>query len=66
MESAVIFPLWLASIANPERFKDICVPDLVKKFYNEIFQFDLSDQQARDILTGAYEFKMMTGIKNKG
>jgi len=57
MESAVIFPLWLASIANPERFKDICVPDLVKKFYNEIFQFDLSDQQARDILTGAYEFR---------
>jgi iron complex transport system substrate-binding protein len=66
MESAVIFPLWLASIAYPERFNDICVPGLIKKFYSEIFQFDLSDQQARDILTGTYEFKMMKGIKNRG
>jgi iron complex transport system substrate-binding protein len=66
MESAVIFPLWLASIAYPERFKDVCVPDLVKKFYTEIFQFDLSDQQAHDILTGTYEFKMMKRIKNRG
>lgn len=66
MESAVIFPLWLASIAYPERFEDICVPDLVKEFYKKIFQFDLNDQQANDILTGAYEFKMMKGIKNRG
>lgn len=66
MESAVIFPLWLASIAYPERFEDICVPDFVKEFYNKIFQFDLSDQQARDILTGTYEFKMMKAIKNRG
>ncbi len=66
MESAVIFPLWLASIAYPDRFKDISVPDLVKEFYKEIFQFDLSDQQADDILTGTYEFRMMKGVKNRG
>jgi len=66
MESAVIFPLWLASIAYPDRFEDISLPDLIKEFYKEIFRFDLSDQQARDILTGIYEFKMMKGIKNQG
>lgn len=66
MESAVIFPLWLASIAYPDRFDDISVPDLVKEFYSKIFQFDLGDQQANDILTGIYEFKMMKGIKNSG
>jgi iron complex transport system substrate-binding protein len=66
MESAVIFPLWLAGIAYPERFKDISIPGLIKEFYSKIFEFNLSDQQVHDILTGVYEFKMMKGIKNRG
>jgi iron complex transport system substrate-binding protein len=66
MESAVIFPLWLASIAYPERFKAVSIPALIKEFYTDVFQFNLSDQQAQDILTGVYEFKMMKGIKNRG
>ncbi len=66
MESAVIFPLWLASIAYPDRFEDISLPSLVKEFYKQIFGFDLNDQQANDILTGAYEVRMMKGIKNRG
>ncbi|MBA3012769.1 MAG: ABC transporter substrate-binding protein [Proteobacteria bacterium] len=65
-ESAVIFPLWLASIAYPERFADLSVPALVKEFYKDIFTFDLSDRQVKDILSGTYEFRMMKGIKNKG
>ncbi|MCD4718638.1 MAG: ABC transporter substrate-binding protein [Desulfobacula sp.] len=65
-ESAVIFPLWLASLAYPDRFEDICVPCLVKEFYRKIFDFDLNDQQAMDILLGIYEIRMMKGIKNRG
>ncbi|MCD4678406.1 MAG: ABC transporter substrate-binding protein [Desulfobacula sp.] len=65
-ESAVIFPLWLASLAYPEKFEDICVPCLVKEFYKEIFDFNLTDQQAMDILLGTYEFRMIKGIKNRG
>ncbi|MDD9302297.1 MAG: ABC transporter substrate-binding protein [Desulfobacter sp.] len=63
-ESAVIFPLWLASIAYPKRFQDVDLPGIVKQFYREIMDFQLSDQQAEDILKGHYEFKMMKGIKH--
>jgi iron complex transport system substrate-binding protein len=65
-ESAVIFPLWLASTAYPERFQDLCVNCLVKEFYREIVGFDLSEAQVRDILSGVYELKMMKGISHKG
>lgn len=65
-ESAAIFPLWLASIAYPERFKDIDVTDRVKEFYSKVMDMDLTDSQAADILNGRYEFKMMKGVKHKG
>jgi iron complex transport system substrate-binding protein len=65
-ESAVIFPLWLASTAYPERFQDLCVICLVKEFYREIVGFDLNEDQVKDILSGAYELKMMKGISHKG
>jgi len=65
-ESAVIYPLWLASMAYPERFQDLCVNCLVKEFYKEIMGFDLNDDQVRDILLGTYESKMMKGISYKG
>lgn len=65
-ESAVIFPLWLAGIAYPERFKDVSIKGIVKTFYKEIFDFNLDDRQVNDILLGTYELKMMKGIKNRG
>ncbi|SDU07227.1 ABC transporter substrate-binding protein [Desulfobacula phenolica] len=65
-ESAVIFPLWLAAIAYPDLFEDISINGIVKTFYREIFDFDLTDLQVHDILLGTYEFKMMKGIKNRG
>ncbi len=64
-ESAAIFPLWLASTAYPERFKDVCVPCLVKEFYKTVFDFDLNDDQVHNILSGVYELKMMKGISHK-
>lgn len=64
-ESAGIFPLWLAARAYPDRFKDLCVPCLVKEFYQNIFNFDLTDLQVNDILSGSYEFKMMKGMNHK-
>jgi len=50
----------------PERFQDLCVDCLVKEFYKEIIGFDLNEDQVRDILSGAYELKMMKGISHKG
>ncbi len=65
-ESAVIFPLWLASTAYPDRFQDLCINCIVKEFYKEILGFDLNDDQVRGILLGTYELKMMKGISHKG
>lgn len=65
-ESAVIYPLWLASTVYPDRFDDLCVPCIVKEFYKEIIGFELTEDQVKDILLGAYEQKMMKGISHKG
>jgi iron complex transport system substrate-binding protein len=63
-ESAVIYPLWLAATAYPDRFKDVSVPLEVKKFYREICDMALTDAQVEKILTGAYESQMLKGIKH--
>jgi iron complex transport system substrate-binding protein len=63
-ESAAIFPLWLANKAYPEKFADVCIPCMVKKFYQKVFQFDLTDDQVTHILSGIYETRIMKGAKN--
>lgn len=65
-ESAVIFPLWLAALAYPDRFSDISVHGIVRQFYKEIMGFDLTRAQVGAILDGSYEFKIMRGKKRHG
>ena len=65
MESAALFPLWLAGLAYPERFADLSIPGIVKDFYETVMGFDLSDQQVADILAGKYEFRLMKGIRHQ-
>lgn len=60
-ESAALYPLWLAVKAYPERFHDIHLEDEIRRFYNDIFHFQLSDQQVDAVLKGAYEAKIMKG-----
>ncbi len=57
-ESAVLHPLWLAKTAYPERFKDIDMIAEVKTFYREIMSFDMSDEQARAVLSAKYNFSL--------
>ncbi|MCF8139104.1 MAG: ABC transporter substrate-binding protein [Desulfotignum sp.] len=64
-ESAAVFPLWLASTAYPEKFADVCIPCMVKKFYREVFRFGLTDDQVMDILSGTYEISIMKGARHK-
>ncbi|OPY32822.1 MAG: corrinoid ABC transporter substrate-binding protein [Methanoregula sp. PtaU1.Bin006] len=60
-ESAVLHPLWMAKIAYPDRFADISLKDEVKKFYREIFWYDLTDEQANKILSGEYASAISAG-----
>ena len=64
-ESAAIYPLWLAGIAHPDRFKDVNIPGLVQEFYRDILEFDLSPSQVEDILSGVYESRLMEGIRRQ-
>lgn len=56
-EAAVLHPLWLAKIAYPDLFKDVDMMKEIKRFYKDIMDFNLSDRQAQDILSGAYSLK---------
>ena len=53
-ESAVLFPLWLAIKAYPDKFTDISLHDEVKKFYREIFGVEFSDESVDRIIDGSY------------
>ncbi len=56
-EAAVLYPLWLAKTAYPERFQDINMVEEVKKFYREIMSFDLTNDQAQAVLGGKLGIK---------
>ncbi|MDD4281382.1 MAG: ABC transporter substrate-binding protein [Candidatus Methanofastidiosa archaeon] len=51
-ESAVLYTLWLATLAYPERFEDIDMGEEIYRFYHEIFDYDLSDEQIAMMLSG--------------
>lgn len=60
-ESAVLHPLWMAKTAYPDRFSDISMKDEVKKYYREIFMYELTDEQANKILAGEYASAISAG-----
>lgn len=56
-EAAVLYPLWLAKTAYPERFRDVDMMKEVKRFYRETMSFNLNDAQARSLLEGKFQLK---------
>jgi iron complex transport system substrate-binding protein len=64
-EAAVLHPLWMAMTAYPEKFKDISFRKEVKRFYKEIFGFNLTDKHARMIEDGSFRVKIMKGVKSQ-
>jgi iron complex transport system substrate-binding protein len=60
-ESTVLYPLWLATIAHPDLFRDLDMKAEVHRFYQEVFQVDLSADQVGRILSGDYERQIMRG-----
>jgi len=51
-EAAVLYPLWLAKTAYPERFKDVNLVKEVQRFYREIMGFNLTRELAEAVLAG--------------
>lgn len=53
-ESAVLHPLWLAKVSYPELFADLNMIQEIKQFYKEIMSFNLTDAQAKAILSAEF------------
>ena len=49
-EGAAQFPIWLAMTAYPELFPDMTPESEVKRFFREIFNYELSDEDANKVL----------------
>jgi iron complex transport system substrate-binding protein len=62
-EAAVLYPLWLAKNAYPERFKDLDMIREIKRFYREIMDFELSNDQAQKVIDG--KFAINYGISGR-
>ena len=48
--------LWLAKIVQPELFADIDIVEEIKYYYREFYSYNLSDDDARKVLEGWYEW----------
>ena len=44
---------WTAKVIYPEDYKEINMVDTTKEFYSNFYHYDLSDDQAKEILTGS-------------
>jgi iron complex transport system substrate-binding protein len=44
---------WTAKVIYPEEFKDLDMLSTTKEFYSNFYHFDLSDDQAKEILSGS-------------
>jgi iron complex transport system substrate-binding protein len=60
-ESAVLHPLWLSKLAYPERFADINLVGEIKRFYGEIMDFKLTEEQAEAVLSAKYTLNLFSG-----
>jgi iron complex transport system substrate-binding protein len=49
-EGAAQFPVWLAMIAYPDLFPDMTPQSEVKRFFKEIFNYELLDEEANKVL----------------
>ncbi len=47
-----LMPLWAAKTLHPELFADLDLSSKVKEFYSQLYNYELSDDQVKQILSG--------------
>lgn len=50
--TTVLLVLWMAKNFHPELFEDINMVDVIKDYYDQFYEFTLSDEEAEKILNG--------------
>jgi iron complex transport system substrate-binding protein len=62
IESAVLYPLWIAYFAYPEYFEDISLEEEYIKFYKAMFDFTVDEKLANAVITGGVSQSFTTGF----
>ena len=50
--TTTLLVLWMATILQPELFSDINMVEEVKYYYSEFYEYDLTDEQAQNVIDG--------------
>lgn len=50
--TTTLLVLWMATILQPERFSDIDMVEEVKYYYSEFYEYDLTDEEAQNVING--------------
>ena len=50
--TTTLLVLWMATILQPELFADIDMVEEVKYYYSEFYEYDLTDEQAQNVING--------------
>ena len=50
--TTTLLVLWMATILQPELFDDIDMVEEVKYYYSEFYEYDLTDEQAQNVIDG--------------
>lgn len=53
--TTTLLVMWMASFMHPELFSDIDMIEEIKYYYNEFYEFELTDEQARMVIEGWVE-----------
>jgi len=53
--TTTLLVLWMATFMHPELFSDIDMIEEIKYYYNEFYEFELTDEQARMVIEGWVE-----------
>lgn len=53
--TTTLLVMWMASFMHPELFSDVDMIEEIKYYYNEFYEFELTDDQARMVIEGWVE-----------
>lgn len=53
--TTTLLVMWMATLMHPELFSDIDMVEEIKYYYNEFYEFELTDEQARMVIEGWVE-----------
>lgn len=54
--TTALMVLWMATVVQPELFEDVSVAEEIKHYYKEFYEYDLTLEEAQQVVDGWYDF----------